>query len=234
MKSLYLTPGAMAVAILAAVGWPQMAASAEAPSAHQVVVQEDVLNPLIGEPEHHFHHAASLFAKGDTRGAASEIRAAAALLRLEAGRENAENRSGLLSSAAELEDLAARLERGDVLSRSELNLAFDRADLALAGHYRAMAEKAVTNKEHDNAGRWLKAAADSLDDAMRWTGQKPPTAQAQAWDQVHALQAKIRTGANWSYDEAKKGVGYLGNQIQYLGAQMEKLGSSPTPGSTGQ
>jgi len=43
---------------------------------------------------------------------------------------------------------------------------------------------------------------------------------------MHALQAKIRTSANWSYDEAKKGVGYLGTQIQYLGQQMQNLGTS--------
>jgi hypothetical protein len=233
MKSPYSILGAIAVAVAtsAAIGLAQMASSAKAPTRHQVVVSEDVLNPLIGEPEHHFHQAASLFTDGDHQGAAAEIRTSAALLSLEAGRGSAENRSGLSSSAAELDDLAARVERGDVASRSELNLAFARADLALAAHYRAMADNALANKEHDNAGRWLKAAADSVDDAAGWAGQQPPTAQVQARDQVNALAAKIRNGTNWSYEEAKKGVGYLGSQIQYLGAQMQTLGSSPTSGN---
>jgi hypothetical protein len=43
---------------------------------------------------------------------------------------------------------------------------------------------------------------------------------------MHALQAKIRTSANWSYDEAKKGVGYLGTQIQYMGQQMQNFSGS--------
>ena len=43
---------------------------------------------------------------------------------------------------------------------------------------------------------------------------------------MHALQAKIRTSVNWSYDEAKKGVGYLGTQIQYMGQQMQNFGGS--------
>ena len=232
MKRLYSILGAIAIAAtLAGIGSTQMASSAKAPTRHQVVVSEDVLNPLIGEPEHDFHQAASLFTQGDHQGAASEIRASAALLSLEAGRGGAENRSGLSSSAAELDDLAARVERGDVSSGSELNLAFARADLALAAHYRGMADKALANKEHDNAGRWLKAAADSVNDAAGWAGQERPTAQVQARDQVHALEAKIRNGTNWSYDEAKKGVGYLGSQIQYLGAQMQTLGSSPTSGN---
>jgi hypothetical protein len=42
---------------------------------------------------------------------------------------------------------------------------------------------------------------------------------------MHAGQAKIRTSTNWSYDEAKRGVGYLGEQIQYLGQQMQNFGA---------
>ena len=202
-------------------------------AARQVSVPEDVLNRLIGQSERHFHHAAKRFAKGDNSGAASQIRIGAALLSLEAGREHAENQNALRSSADELDRLAGKVEHGDVSSRSELNLAFARADLALAAHYRAMADEAVRNRQHDDAGRWLKAAADSVDEATRWTGQNPPTAQAEAWDQVHALENKICSGTNWTYDEAKKGVGYLGTQIQYLGLQMQMLGS-PAPNNAGQ
>jgi hypothetical protein len=61
-------------------------------------VPENVLNPLIGESERNFRQAVSLFAKGDNRGAASQISAGAALLSLEAGREHAENQSGLQSA----------------------------------------------------------------------------------------------------------------------------------------
>jgi hypothetical protein len=181
--------------------------------AREVTVPENVLNPLTGEAEHKFDQAASLFADGDNRAAASQVRAGAALVRLEAGRDHAANQGGLQSSADELDRLAGRIERGEVSSRRELDLAFGRADLALAEHYRAMAREAIANKQHDEAGRWLKAAADAVEDATRWTGEKPPTVQAEARDQVHALETKIRSGANWTYDEGKKGVGYLGTQI---------------------
>jgi hypothetical protein len=196
-------------------------------SARNITVPENVLNPLAGEAEHRFDQAASLFASGDVRGAASEIRAGAAFLRLETGRQHAANQAALESSADELEHLAGKVEHGEVSSRRELELAFGRADLALAEHYRAMAREAIANHQHDEAGRWLKAAADAVDDATRWTGRKPATVQAQARDQVHALEAKIRSGANWTYDEGKKGVGYLGTQIEYLGSQMQKVGTSP-------
>ncbi len=86
-------------------------------------------------------------------------------MRLEAGRQGVQNRSELSSSAEDLDDLANNVAQGNVSSRSTLNLAFAHADLALADHYRAMADKALANKQHDEAGRWLKAASDYVDDA---------------------------------------------------------------------
>src|SRR5438552_17092237 len=89
-----------------------------------------------------------------------------------------------------------------------------------------MADKALGDEDRAGAGRWLKAAGDSVDQAAARTGRSPSGARAQAWDQMHALKPKIRISTNWSYDEAKKGVGYLGTQIQYLGQQMQNLGAS--------
>lgn len=199
---------------------PRLASAAGTPSA-QVTVPDSVLNSLIGEPDRHFHRAADLYVKGDTTGAASEIRTGAALIRIEAGRASAADASTLKKTATDLDTLAGNVVNGNVGSRTELDLAFARADLALASHYRSMADQALADKDRAGAARWLKAAGDCVDEAATWTGQSPSGAQAQVWDQMHALQAKIHTSANWTMDEAKKGVGYLGTQIQYLGQQMQ-------------
>lgn len=202
---------------------PSLALSANTP-AGEVTVPQSALNSLIGEPDRHFHRAADLYAKGDAQGAASEIRTAAALLRIEAGRGSGQDAAKLQTAATDLDTVADNVVNGNVASRRDLALAFARADLALAAHYRSLADKALADKDRADAGRWLKAAGDSVDEAAAWTGQSPSGAQAQVWDQMHALQAKIRTSADWSYDEAKKGVGYLGTQIQYLGQQMQNFG----------
>jgi hypothetical protein len=195
-------------------------------SAAEVTVPQSALNSLIGEPDRHFHRAADFYAKGDAQTAASEIRAAAALIRIEAGRGSAQDAAKLRTTATDLDTIAENVVNGNVASRRDLDLTFARADLALAAHYRSLADKALADKNRADAGRWLKAAGDSVDEAAAWTGQSPSGAQAQVWDQMHALQAKIRTSANWSYDEAKKGVGYLGTQIQYMGQQMQNFGGS--------
>lgn len=221
----------MAVAagvFMAAVGIAQMPAVARAADnpGGEISVPPSALNALIGEPDRHFHQADALYIKGDEQGAASQIRAASALIRMEAGRGSPQDAAELRMTAGSLDTLAANVVAGNVGSRRDLALAFARADLALARHYRSMATQALTNKNRADAGRWLEAAGNSVDEAASWTGQSPSGAQAQMWDQMHALKAKIRTGANWSYAEAKKGVGYLGEQIQYLGKQMQNFGRS--------
>ena len=91
--------------------------------------------------------------------------------------------------------------------------------------------------QYDTGGTWpvLTAEATPRIDPSTWTFRvegetDQPTTWT--WDQMHALQAKIRTSANWSYDEAKKGVGYLGTQIQYLGQQMQNFGGSSVKNGT--
>jgi hypothetical protein len=211
------------------LGWSAIAIYASNNQQDQVSVPDSALNALIGEPDRHFHRAAELYVQGDAAGAADEIRAAAALIRMEAGRGSPEDAAKLRAIATDLDALASNIASGNVGSRRDLELAFARADLGLAAHYRSMADKALAEKNHAGAGRWLKAAGDSVDEATAWTGRSPSGTQAEAWDQMHALQAKIRTSANWSYDEAKKGVGYLGAQIQYLGQQMQSFSGPRSP-----
>jgi hypothetical protein len=209
---------AVAAFVATGIAMPSPGLAADATPGN-VSVPESALNSLIGEPNHHFHQAMDLYVKGDAPGAASEIRSGAALLRIEAGR--GPDSAKLQIAASDLDEIAGEVVKGNVGSRRDLELAFARADLSLAGHYRALANAALAAKDHAAAGRWLKASSDCLDEAEAWTGQAPSGPQGEAWDQMHALQAKIQTGAAWSEDEAKKGVDYLGTQIQYLGQQMQ-------------
>lgn len=214
------------VGALGIVQIPTPTRAADAAPAAEVKVPQSALDSLIGEQDQHFHQAIDLYVKGDAEGAASEIRSGAALVRMEAGRASGEDAAKLQTASSDLDALAADVVKGNVGSRRDLELAFGRADLALAAHYRVLASAALAQKDHAAAGRWLKASADSLEASAAWTGERPPEAQAEATDQMHALQAKIRTGAAWSEDEAKKGMSYLGTQIQYLGQKMQNVSGS--------
>ncbi len=212
----------MLIISFAAIAWAQasaLPASSATSEAQQgiVAVPEDVLTPLIDQPEHHFHMASRYFAHGDRTDAAAEIRAGAALVKLEAGRHNATNKAGLEDAAKHLDDLAAGVATGTVKSPKELNHAFASADLALARHYHQMAEASAAQNEHEKTGYWLNGAADSVDDAAEWSGHKLAAGGRATVNGARSLGAKLEGGAKWTADEVKKYVNDLGTEIESLG-----------------
>ncbi len=211
----------------AAIAWAQASAvpGSSATSEAQpgivvgtVVVQEDVLIPLIDQPERHFHMASNYFARGDRTHAAAEIRVGAALLKLEAGRHDAANKTGLEAAATHLDDLAAGVVKGTVKSPKELNDAFAHADLALARHYSEMAKVSAAQNEHEKTGYSFKGAADSVEDAAEWSGHKLAAGGKATVNEARSLAAKLEGGATWTADEVKKCVSDLGSEIEGLGS----------------
>jgi len=205
-----------------AIAWAQpsaLPASSATSEAQQsiVAVPEDVLTPLIDQPEHHFHMASRYFAHGERIHAAAEIRDGAALVKLEAGHHDATNRTGLEDAAKHLIELAAGVANGTVKSPRELSDAFARADLALARHYQEMAEGSLAQNDHEKTGNWLQGAADSVDDAAEWSGHQLAAGGRATVNGARALGAKLESGAKWTADEVKKYVSDLGNEIESLG-----------------
>jgi hypothetical protein len=212
---------ALIIVAFAAMAWSQATPATSSNAAPEsqvgvVVIQEAVLIPLIDEPEHHFHLASKDFARGDHAQAADEIRIGASLIRIEAARNAAANKTGLEEAAKNLDDLADEVAKGTVKSQKPLHEAFAGADLALARHYHEMAEAAGQHNE-SKAGHWLKGAADSIDDAAQWSGQKLAAGGKATVNGARTLGTKIESGAKWSGDEVKKSVDALGNEIQKLG-----------------
>ncbi len=212
------------ICFFAEIAWAQPSAvptSNVSPEAQPgfLVIQEEVLIPLINEPEQHFRMAGRYFARGERTQAAAEIRAGAAFLKLEAGRHDATNKTGLEDAAKHLDDLAAGVTKGTVKSPKELNDAFVRADLALARHYHEMAEASAAHNEHEKTGYWLEGAADSLDDGAEWSGHKLAAGGKAVVNGARSLGSKLESGAEWTGDEVKKAVKDLGSEIESLGSR---------------
>ncbi|MGB8412419.1 MAG: hypothetical protein WCE23_06295 [Candidatus Binatus sp.] len=208
----------------AAIAWAQPSAvpASNATSEGQpgfLVIQEDVLIPLIGQPEYYFHMASKDFARGDRIKAAAEIRAGAAMVKFEAARHDATNKTGLEDAAKHLDDLAAGVATGTVKSPKELSDAFFRADVALARHYHQMAEASVAQNQHEKTGYWLEGSADSLDDGAEWSGHKLEAGGKATVNGARSLGRKLEGGAEWTGDEVKKAVSDLGSEIESLGGR---------------
>jgi hypothetical protein len=171
----------------------------------------------VEESEQHFHEASKYFAKNDNQNTAREIRSGAALLKREADRHNAPNKAGLQAAAVELDTLAAQVEKGQVSSANELDQVFARADVALARNSHQLAEAAIAQGNPKQAGGWLETTSDYVEDAASWSKQKLDTGESETLRGVCALGRKVKDGTYWSADEVKKGVDFLGGEVNKLG-----------------
>jgi hypothetical protein len=175
------------------------------------------------ELQHHFTDAIAAYARKDYKAAAIDIRKAASYLRLEAGRAGGEAQQELDSSVAQLDTLAASVEKGALKDEQSMTKAFAEADHALALEHRSRAAEAWARKEYHKAGYELKAAAHGLESAAGWVGGEAKAAQSATVADTQALGDKLASGATWTRDEVAKGFELLGNGIDAVG---QKIGST--------
>lgn len=188
-----------------------------------LVTDVTIWYPMSEEPQRHFVSAIEAYAKKDYQAAATEIRKATSYVRLEAGRAGSDAKQALQSSVAELDKLAASVEKGAVKDEKAMDKAFSHANHALALAHRAKAAESWAHKEYDKAGYELKAAAHGLESAAGWAGTEAKAAAAAAAADAKALGDKLVSGGTWTRDEVAKSFESLGNAINVLG---QKMGSS--------
>ena len=83
------------------------------------------------EADYHLAHAKARLNKKDNKGAAADIRTAEAYLKLKAVHAGEKTKAELVASAAELEDLAGKVESGAVTEAKDLEEASKRARKAV-------------------------------------------------------------------------------------------------------
>ena len=179
--------------------------------------------PVAEEPQRHFGSALDAYVKKDYHAAAIEILKATSYLRLEAGRATSEAQQALETSVAELDTLAASLEKETVKDEKTLVTAFTHSHYALSLAHRAKAAESWTRKEYDKVGYEFKAAAHALESAAGWVGAEAKTGATAVVADTKTLGDKLATGATWTREEVAKGFESLGNAINALG---QKIGSS--------
>jgi hypothetical protein len=176
--------------------------------------------PVSEEPQRHFTAAVAAYAKKDYKAAAIDIRKATSYLRLEAGRATGGAKQELDSSIAQLDSLAASVEKGAVKDEQTMTKAFARADHALALEHRSKAAESWVRKEYDKAGYELKAAAHGLESAAGWVGGEAKAGASATVANTRALGDKLAAGGAWTRDEVTKGFESLGNGINALGQKI--------------
>jgi hypothetical protein len=88
-----------------------------------------------------------------------------------------------------------------------------------------LAEAAIAEGNHKQAGGWLETTSDYVEDAASWSKQKLDTSETLRG--VRAPRRKVKDGTYWSADEVKKGVDFLGGEIKKLGPGSLTQSQSP-------
>jgi hypothetical protein len=184
--------------------------------------------PVADEPQRHFGAAADDFAKKDFKAAATEVRKAAAYLRLESARAVGEAKKGLDAAGADLEKTARALDKGAVKVEKDMDQSFANANHALALAHRAKAAESWVHKAYDQAGYELKVAAQGLESAAAWTGTEAKSTVAAGVSDARTVGDKLASGGVWAKDEVAKGFESLGSALNRVGQSIgSKAKASP-------
>lgn len=184
--------------------------------------------PVADEPQRHFGAAVEAYARKDYKAAATEVRKAAAYVRLESARAVGQARTGLDAAAAGLEKTAQALDKGAIKAEKDLDKAFANANHALALAHRAKAAESWARKAYDQAGYELKAAAQGLESAAFWTGAEAKSAASAAVQDARSVGDKLASGGVWAKDEVAKGFESLGGALNKFGQAIgSKSKASP-------
>lgn len=176
--------------------------------------------PVSEEPQRHFTDAAAAYARQDFKEAAADIRKAAGYMRLESSRATGAAGKELSATTANLEALAGTVDRHAVKDNQSLDLAFARADHALALAHRTRASADWVRSEYVAAGYELKAAAQGTENSAAWVGGEASAGASATVADARSAGDKLASGATWTRDEVSKDIEALGGSIDALGEKI--------------
>ncbi|MCB9782952.1 MAG: hypothetical protein H6751_08320 [Candidatus Omnitrophica bacterium] len=127
---------------------------------------------LRDEMENHFLHSVDRIAENKFEEASREIRMGAVFVRAEAGRGESQYQDRLTSIAEDLERVALEIQSASEVHIDGLKELFGETEFLVSQHHAVRAQKAYDENNAIALGRAMVRAADGLERAYHWTGEK--------------------------------------------------------------
>jgi hypothetical protein len=225
MRGMCRTALVPVIAVLIALGASAAygAEAKETPKAPKgyVMVPEEALRALFGDANRHMRIAVDDFGRGDIKDAATEVRAAAAYVKIEAGRTTGDEKKKLDEIATRLDGAAVDLEKGNVKDAGTLKSLFAWANYLLAQHHIVKAREATAENKQDVAAYDLKSAIHYLEGGFSWAGRTVDATTAAAIKDGKALVEKVGKGTKTTKEEFTSIIDRLGKEIDAFGAKTK-------------
>jgi hypothetical protein len=182
-----------------------------------VAADETIWYPYINEPDQHFKNAHDAFASRDLKKSAEEIRKGESFVKLEDVRATGDAKRSLDASTRELDRLAGDVSKGGIKDVRSLDIAFARADYALALSHLAKASESSATNDASKTGYELKAAASYLEQGASRAGSEVESGVSASVHDAREAAGKLIQGTTVA-------TGDIGNAIKSAGQGIDLLG----------
>ena len=172
-------------------------------------------------PEKDFQQARESFLRKELKTSAEAIRQAASYLKSLEQKAAEKREQSFVESIESLRQLADRVEKGTVKSVKEPDRVFSRVHQTLAQHHYLNATETWAKKETTRAGQELRAATDSLENALKRAGKKVEKGAHTTIRETRRLAGKMIEGAAIASAEVEKGIAVLGKEIDQLAKKVK-------------
>jgi hypothetical protein len=210
MRRIFLMAGLFAFLSFNQAAFPPAAYSLSAQEAQDQTVK----------PRDEFQKAHESFMKKDFKASAAEIRNGASYLRREVETAAGNGKKMLSASVKELDKLADSVEKGAVKSDKELRGAFSRAERAVANNDYVKATDSWARKETKETGHALNSAAEHMEQAADWSGQKLKAGASKAVKEGREISGKLVEGTGYVREEVGKALKRMGDAISGFGKKI--------------
>ena len=180
-------------------------------------------SPMAKAPSAYFHQAKEDLVRKNFDAAATAIRKAAGLIRLEATRTGAEGNTKLVSSSQALSKLADDIETGSSTDVRLLRGAFAEAQYVLADSHWRKAARDWNLREPKETGHELEAAVLNLAEGTEWAGSGTEFDSSLVVEDALSLSQRLIEGAPENFGEVAQQLRTVGQEIHSLDQNARSL-----------
>ncbi len=187
----------------------------------EVLISQDLFWIIQQEPENHFDKAKQNFKSKEMKLAAAEIKKVSAYLEEEI--KKAEHKQQLQAAQIKLNELAQRLEKGELVKESVLVNAFMEANVALYKNFTAQYEQLYTDyaSESKQISAYLDATLQKIENIDKWSSKKIDKEGQDIIKEGKTLSTKIKKDLKQNNGKAKQEWAKFKEKLKNLDRQLE-------------
>ncbi len=190
-----------------------------------VLVEEDFYSNLQELPLDFIQASESAYSQKNFPEAASDLKAASRILRLDSNAATGDGQTELQLAANDLDRIADDIKDNNITTTFEFRSRLMSAMYHQAEYHRERATQHWLAREYKRAGQDMKQSVAAIDRATKWSGKELEAGAQKSIHGVRDVSGLLIKGAGWTAAE-------VGNAFRALGFATESLADRVMPKDT--